>query len=221
MKTNLSLKTTSLAIIGAAALLLAIMFSLPSLTHADTLYRQLDIGATGTDVSALQTYLAQDSSIYPEGLVTGYFGSLTSAAVSRFQTRNGIEAVGRVGPKTLAALNAKMSGGVTVTTGDVNAPIIFGVNVAQATSSAVVTWNTSEPASGLVYYSPSPLLMSEAGNGVSVSGTIALTDSNYRTAHSVSISGLLPNTTYYYSVRGTDQSGNVNVTWPTTLRTNQ
>ena len=43
--------------------------------------------------------------VYPEGLVTGYFGSLTENAVRRFQEKQGIEAVGIVGPVTRAKLN--------------------------------------------------------------------------------------------------------------------
>jgi peptidoglycan hydrolase-like protein with peptidoglycan-binding domain len=60
-------------------------------------------GYTGTDVTELQERLAAFG-VY-SGPVTGYFGSLTQAAVEKFQTNNGIEAVGYVGPATRAALN--------------------------------------------------------------------------------------------------------------------
>jgi PKD repeat protein len=46
--------------------------------------------STGSQVSALQKFLAQDRSIYPEGEVTGYFGPQTQKAVQRFQARYGI-----------------------------------------------------------------------------------------------------------------------------------
>ena len=52
--------------------------------------RQLDLGTSGSDVTELQTYLSRSPAIYPEGLVTGYFGRLTKAAVERFQTAQGI-----------------------------------------------------------------------------------------------------------------------------------
>jgi len=68
------------------------------------LNRSLAIGARGEDVRALQEFLASDPALYPEGYATGYFGTLTKRAVERFQSRNGIEAVGIVGPKTKAAL---------------------------------------------------------------------------------------------------------------------
>ena len=43
---------------------------------------------TGGDVTRLQRFLAGDPSIYPEGRITGYYGSLTVAAVKRFQERD-------------------------------------------------------------------------------------------------------------------------------------
>ncbi len=44
-------------------------------------------GDRGEQVTLLQTWLAQDPAIYPEALVTGYFGKLTTAAVIRFQNK--------------------------------------------------------------------------------------------------------------------------------------
>lgn len=67
-------------------------------------------GSRGAQVSALQTYLAQFPSIYPEGLTTGYFGAATEKAVGRFQekytlAKQGDPAYGFVGPKTRTKLN--------------------------------------------------------------------------------------------------------------------
>lgn len=62
-------------------------------------------GMKDPEVSILQEGLKKDSSVYPEGLVTGYFGPLTEAAVKRFQAKYGIEQVGVVGPKTRAKFN--------------------------------------------------------------------------------------------------------------------
>ena len=38
--------------------------------------RDLDLGSRGADVSRLQTLLATDTNVYPQALVTGYFGGL-------------------------------------------------------------------------------------------------------------------------------------------------
>ncbi len=71
----------------------------------------LSLGMTSADVSRLQTLLSKDSAIYPEGLVTGYFGSRTQAAVRRFQEKYGLSLVGRVGPLTRAKLAEVFGGG--------------------------------------------------------------------------------------------------------------
>ena len=76
------------------------------------LTRQLQEGMQGNDVQALQQMLATDPEIYPEGLVTGYFGSMTKRAVQKFQQRAGIDQVGRVGPQTLARINQIFQEGV-------------------------------------------------------------------------------------------------------------
>ena len=48
-------------------------------------------GDSGEGVRQLQIFLkAQGPEIYPEGLITGYFGSLTQKAVQRFQEKYGI-----------------------------------------------------------------------------------------------------------------------------------
>ncbi len=63
-------------------------------------------GSEGDHVTTLQTLLAADAAIYPEGKVTGFFGPATRRAIQRFQARNGLEQVGSVGPRTRSLLNA-------------------------------------------------------------------------------------------------------------------
>ena len=72
------------------------------------LMRTLKLGDQNSDVTLLQQVLATDPTIYPEGKVTGYFGSMTAAAVKRFQEKAGLEKVGQVGPKTMEKLNMIM-----------------------------------------------------------------------------------------------------------------
>ena len=208
-------KKTFLSVIAVATL------CVPFVAFAATLSRQLDIGSTGSDVTALQTFLAQDPTLYPQGLVTGYFGTLTAAAVSNFQARNGISNVGRVGPITLAALNAQMNNG-TVTGGvqsGTAGPAITGVSVSAGRNNALVNWNTNQYAQGVVYYSTVPLTTYENANSVNVSGNTAMTDSGLHASQSVSLPNLSPNTTYYYLIYTTNQAGIVSVTWPSTFMT--
>jgi ABC-type transport system substrate-binding protein len=47
----------------------------------------LATGSQGTEVKELQKCLAKDPEVYPEGEVTGYFGSKTKAAVIKFQEK--------------------------------------------------------------------------------------------------------------------------------------
>jgi len=81
-------------------------------TLAVSFPRDLTLGAKGEDVSRLQDFLAKDSTIYPERLVTGYFGALTQKAVIRFQQKNNITPTrGYVGPLTRTKLAVLISGG--------------------------------------------------------------------------------------------------------------
>lgn len=203
-------------IVALAFVLLVSIYA--GVAYADTLTRQLEVGMSGSDVTALQTFLAQDSSLYPQGLITGYYGFLTKSAVSNFQSRNGIAAVGRVGPQTLPVLNLHMANGVT--SSSASAPVINGIQITPGRNSATVNWVTNESAQGVVYYSTSPLVTYENPHSVTVTGSnSAMTDTNFRTSQSVSLQNLQANTTYYYMIYTTDQNGNVSVSWPSTFQT--
>ncbi|MFA6270225.1 MAG: Ig-like domain-containing protein [Candidatus Paceibacterota bacterium] len=65
--------------------------------------RNLSVGSFGNDVTELQNRLIS-AGVY-SGPITGYFGSLTQAAVQAFQAKYGISSTGFVGPLTLAQLN--------------------------------------------------------------------------------------------------------------------
>lgn len=74
------------------------------LASTTMLLRQLRKGMSGDDVKTLQEILATDPSIYPEGVVNGFYGPLTEKAVRKFQKKLGLEQAGNVGPKTLERL---------------------------------------------------------------------------------------------------------------------
>jgi len=66
-------------------------------------------GMTSPEVKCLQQFLSNlGPGIYPEGLVTGYFGPLTQAAVRRYQALQNIITTGYFGPLTRAAINKNL-----------------------------------------------------------------------------------------------------------------
>ncbi len=217
-RSSLLTRVLTLSIVGVVSLL---MFGLAFTANAATLTRQLELGMRGDDVSSLQTFLAQDVTIYPQGLVTGYFGSLTKSAVSNFQARNGISTVGRVGPVTMAAINNQMNGSSPIGY-DNYAPVISALVLSTSNTSATFSWNTSENSAAIIYYSTSPLYMLESSptSGVTIGGSSLLVHTDLRSMHSATITSLSSNTTYYYVVYVKDGSGNESITWPGTFRTN-
>ena len=72
--------------------------------------KNLTVRTRSADVRRLQILLATDKEIYPEGIVSGYYGLLTQKAVGKFQIKHGIVAspkapgYGNVGPLTRAKL---------------------------------------------------------------------------------------------------------------------
>ncbi len=71
--------------------------------------QDLTYGMTSPEVKCLQQFLANlGPEIYPEKLVTGYYGPLTQAAVKRYQALRGIVATGYFGPLTRAQVNQEL-----------------------------------------------------------------------------------------------------------------
>ncbi|MES2060006.1 MAG: fibronectin type III domain-containing protein [Patescibacteria group bacterium] len=101
-------------------------------------------------------------------------------------------------------------------------PVITNVSLSTGTNSASIDWNTSLPAAAIVYYSTTPIMMTEASanSAVTISGTSQLVHTDLRTSHSASLTGLLSGTTYYYVLYVRDGAGNESIAWPATFRTN-
>lgn len=191
----------------------ALVLAVSSLASAATINSTLSVGSSGSEVTALQNYLSADSSLYPEGKVTGYYGSLTQAAVLRFQARYGISQTGTVGPITGAKINSLLGTGGGET-GDVNAPLMTPETVTATNNGATISWTTSEGAQSKIYYSTSfPFIYSLAA-----SNQTAL----FTTVPQVSLTGLSAGMKYYYARESVDNSGNImwtvvqNFTTPTT-----
>ncbi len=195
----------------------------------------LDFGESGANVTELQRYLALNPSIYPEGLVTGYYGPLTRAAVERFQTAQSIVSAGtpettgygRVGPITMMRINSLMASAGNTGGGGVQAswdqsPVLTLPVVQSSNTSATVAWSSNEPTQGQVYLSTMPFQLSEATGPRQqpyVSGNLTTDNNGLQTNHNVTLSNLSSNTTYYYLVRGIDNVGNLSMVWPSTFRT--
>jgi hypothetical protein len=206
---------TILAVLGSLVLTPAFAYTM--------INSELDLGERNTDVTSLQGFFADNSAIYPEGIVTGYFGGLTKSAVQRFQAQYGLDQVGRVGPLTRQRINTLISQGGWVVT-DMSGPWISSVGSTINNTSVTFTWNTNELASAKVFYHTSPISMNEGdinslGFG-STNGMSSTNDGLVRSSQQITLTNLHPNTTYYYVVVATDLKGNVSVWNPnTTFRT--
>lgn len=104
------------------------------------------------------------------------------------------------------ALFTAVGGEYTATFGvDVTAPAISGASAtATGGTTAEVAWTTSELATSRVEYGTSPSTM-----------TSAIQTTSLTTSPRLQLTGLSPNTTYYYRVVATDAFGNA-VRWPAT-----
>ncbi len=216
----------------ALALIVTILFaSLYAVNVNAAITSSLYLGSTGSQVTELQTYLSTNASYYPSGLVTGYFGPLTEGGVQKFQVAQGIVSsgspattgYGRVGPTTMARINALNGGGIVNNASWDTVPVMSAPNVNHTNTTATFTWNTNELTTGQVYWSTS-IIQSDEATGPRqmpfISGTLALDAGGKQSAHTVTVSNLQPNTVYYYVVRNIDAGGNVTMTNPISFRTN-
>jgi len=118
-----------------------------------------------------------------------------------------------------SALKAHLEHGDTVgncpgeaessSTGDKTAPIITGVTAINISyNSATIIWNTEELSDSLVRY------------GLTTDYTVYTpVNSSMIASHSVALSGLSPNTTYYYQAKSRDAASNLAVSEAYTFKT--
>ncbi|MEO6536233.1 MAG: peptidoglycan-binding protein [Candidatus Paceibacterota bacterium] len=194
--------------------------------------RQLSLGATGADVSALQQFL-KNLGFYTFPTITGYFGPVTAQAVSAFQSAHGLAPVGEVGPLTRAIIAAMSSSASTGTSGSSN-------TTTTTTTTSTSGSSSSSDGGGGGHYGPStsaqtdttpPVVSSVASStaqttaaitwttdesatsqveyGTTTSyGSLTTLDSALVTSHNVNITGLSAATDYHYRVRSADSTGN-------------
>jgi peptidoglycan hydrolase-like protein with peptidoglycan-binding domain len=159
------------------------------------LTRQLELGTSGDDVKNIQFLLATWPDIYPEQLTTGFYGALTQKAVAKFQEKNGLEAVGRIGPLTLKKLNDFFSQN--------SVPVISSVNALPInTDTTRINWTTNLPATTRIFYGTSA---SSIINGPSWT----VNDKTLLKNHTIDLTHLVPGTMYYYAVWSENSLGAV------------
>jgi len=112
-----------------------------------------------------------------------------------------------------AAGNTGVSAPVTVTVQngppDTTPPVITNVQAnGVSTTTAIITWDTDEPADTQVEYGTSPAY-----------GQTSTLQPSLVTQHSVALSGLAPGTTYHFRVRSRDAAGNLAVSEDHTFTT--
>lgn len=141
-------------------------------------------GTRSDEVKMLQTLLAKDSDIYPEGYITGYYGKLTSAAAGRFK-------------------NAHTAPSISVES--IGVPRISGITATSTATSMTVAWKTNVPTSAKIWWgSPGPL---DAERMTPIS-TAALSED-----HSAVFSGVIyASTTYAFIIAASGKDGGTSTT---------
>lgn len=112
MKRNWNSRRLALLCVVLPAMLL-LAASLTQLGMAVTYQR----GSSGSVVTQIQTRLKEWG--YYDGAVDGVYGSATEAAVTRFQSANGLTADGKAGPATLEAIGVSGGSAADADSGDV------------------------------------------------------------------------------------------------------
>jgi len=144
----------------------------------------LEKGTRSNDVTTLQTLLAKDTQIYPEGYVTGYYGKFTSAAVLRFKNKYSE-------PK--------------ITVESIGVPHISGITATSTDTTMTIAWKTDVPTSAKIWWgAPGPL------DPVLMTPISTMTLSK---DHSAGFRGTMySSTTYAFIISATDTSGNTSMT---------
>ena len=75
------------------------------------LTKRLYLGSKDNEVKTLQRLLSTDNKIYPEGLITGYYGPLTERAVRKMQKKAGLAETGILNEHTIARINELLRDG--------------------------------------------------------------------------------------------------------------
>ncbi|MBX4195715.1 peptidoglycan-binding protein [Candidatus Parcubacteria bacterium] len=112
----------------------------------------LTVGSSGSQVVALQNVLISGGYLQmPAGVAQGYFGSLTKAAVQRWQAAVGLPATGFVGPLSRAKLAGSVVGGGTTTGGTVGSGAGVTGSITTPGAEGTLTVTSAPSANSTVY----------------------------------------------------------------------
>ena len=117
-------------------------------------------GTSNSDVTTLQTILASDPTVYPQGAVTGYYGNATETAVKNLQKKYDLPVTGVIDQATQAVLM----------------PDISRVKITVTTPNGGEDWNTGEKrqitgkngVNPLIYYPTTQPITDTPGGGTPV-----------------------------------------------------
>jgi peptidoglycan hydrolase-like protein with peptidoglycan-binding domain len=149
----------------------------------------LQRGATSADVSTLQTMLKTSSTIYPAGLVTGYFGPATETAVKKLQAKYNLPQTGIVDSATQAVLYPNpYTTNISITVISPNGGELWTAGSAQQ-----ILWkSTISPISVTVPPTPVPMNPTIMMNGANVSSGSVVSGSAGGSSGSIGIANPSP-----------------------------
>ncbi len=215
IKTSIVLALVTLGGFGCVTIALAQSAKNPAVPEFT---RPLSLGMRGNDVRSLQEFLAKDPGVYPEGLATGFFGPQTREAVKKWQQKNGLQAVGIVGPKTIAKIKEL---GLSATRGPVQ-PIITTPETATSTPTIVISDDTTPPTVTLVLSTPAPtniyvefnpseevIAVYEYGLTTKYGSIKEVWNQYFSSPTGIYLENLTSATTYHIRVKATDRAGNI------------
>jgi lysophospholipase L1-like esterase/peptidoglycan hydrolase-like protein with peptidoglycan-binding domain len=234
-------------VLAGCLFVLSSVTSLPGIAHAQTttattstplfITRPLSIGAEGSDVMELQNFLKNKGFfLYPTA--TGFFGTLTKEAVMLFQTKNGLDPIGEVGPVTRLMLTLRSLQDViarltthddpryeTVTSMMGSTTVSYQICLrcgsrggsspapesepSDTTAPSISSIaSTTAPTTATITWTTDESATSKVVYGSTSSYGSASTSASTVTSHSIGLTGLSSNTTYHYAVVSTDAAGN-------------
>ena len=208
-------------VIFSVAILSLVLITAPVLALAQSskntvpeFTRSLLLGSRGDDVRSLQEFLARDKEIYPEGLATGYYGPKTAEAVKRWQKKNKLEAVGIVGPKTIAKFKEIGRAAIKepIPSTAATPEVIISPTPADTTPPiATLTLRAAAPTKIYIRINPNEEVTAVYEYGLTANYGITQEVSNqyFSSSTAIYIENLTPSTTYQIRAKVTDRAGNI------------